>query len=88
MSVLGESAAEVRANGALGNIALVVISEDPNRNLKEFLSTFEKGQAELAALSPNSERITATNSGHQIQLDRPDIVVGAIRNIVDRFRAR
>jgi pimeloyl-ACP methyl ester carboxylesterase len=43
-SVWDASAAQVRATGTLGDIPLVVISEDPGKNTKEFLSKFEEGQ--------------------------------------------
>lgn len=87
ISVLGKSVVQVRASGSLGNIPLVVISEDPNRNSKEFLPTFERGQAELARLSANSQRVVATNSGHQIQLERPDLVIHAVRDVLERSRS-
>jgi pimeloyl-ACP methyl ester carboxylesterase len=87
VSVLGESADQVRATGPLGTLPLVVISEDPNRNSKEFLSAFEQSQAELEELSTNSERIIAAKSGHQIQLERPDVVIQAIQNVVKRSKS-
>lgn len=87
ISIVGESAAQVRATGPLGKIPLIVITEDPNRNSKEFLPAFERGQAELARLSTNSQRIIATGSGHQIQLERPDLVIQAVRDIIARARS-
>ena len=36
----------------------------------------------LAALSRKSEQVIATNSGHHIQLDEPDLVIAAIRRVV------
>ena len=87
VSVLGESADQVRATGSLGKLPLVVISEDPNRNSKEFLSAFEQSQAELEELSTNSQRIIATKSGHQIQLERPDVVIQAIQNVIKRSKS-
>jgi pimeloyl-ACP methyl ester carboxylesterase len=87
LSVTGESAAEVRATGELGNLPLVVLSEDPEKNNKEFVAAFERGQAQLAGLSNRSEHVTAKNSGHQIQLERPDLVIQAVRNVIERLRS-
>ena len=41
---------------------------------------------ELARLSSQSHHLIATKSGHWIQFDEPDLVVSAIRNVVDRSR--
>jgi pimeloyl-ACP methyl ester carboxylesterase len=38
-------------------------------------------QAELAALSTRSTRMTAEGSGHYVHLDDPDLVVRAIRDL-------
>jgi pimeloyl-ACP methyl ester carboxylesterase len=43
-------------------------------------------QDELATLSSSSEHIHAETAGHYIQLDEPDLVVGAIRDLVRRCR--
>ena len=43
-------------------------------------------QDELAALSSDSEHITAREAGHYIHLDEPDLVVNAIRDLVSRCR--
>jgi pimeloyl-ACP methyl ester carboxylesterase len=38
------------------------------------------------ALSPQSRRIIARGSGHHVNIDRPDVVVAAIRQVVDDVR--
>ena len=48
----------------------------------------ERGQADLATLSTNSRLVIATNSGHHIHLDEPDLVVEAIRQVVYAARTR
>jgi pimeloyl-ACP methyl ester carboxylesterase len=45
-------------------------------------------QSELLALSRESQQIVATNSGHFIIIDRPDIVVEGIRQVVDVARTK
>jgi pimeloyl-ACP methyl ester carboxylesterase len=39
-------------------------------------------QDELAALSPRGRVVVAEESGHSIQLDRPDVVIGAIQDVL------
>jgi len=43
-------------------------------------------QNELANLLPNSRHVVARRSGHDIQLDQPDLVIRAIRNVVQAAR--
>jgi pimeloyl-ACP methyl ester carboxylesterase len=43
-------------------------------------------QEELARLSTRGTQTIAKNSGHYIQLDRPDVVIDAIRKMVDLVR--
>ena len=84
--IFNESAAQVRATGSLGDMPLVVLTEDPDKNVKEFLAAFEQGQDELANLSSNSSRVIAKGSGHQIQKERPDLVIDAVHKVVDQSR--
>jgi pimeloyl-ACP methyl ester carboxylesterase len=41
-----------------------------------------RGQAELAALSSRGVQRLVPNSGHYIQLDQPDAVIGAIKEVI------
>jgi hypothetical protein len=43
-------------------------------------------QEELAHLSTRGTQTVAKNSGHYIQLDRPELVIDAVRNIVQETR--
>ncbi|NDJ51921.1 MAG: alpha/beta hydrolase [Chloroflexi bacterium] len=45
--------------------------------------TWQTVQRELASLTPDGEVIVAENSGHLIILDEPEVVVDAIRRVVD-----
>ena len=50
---------------------------------------YEAGQEmhkELARLSTRGKQIIATESGHNIHLDQPDLVIDAIREIVEQVR--
>ena len=89
-----ESAAEVAATGALDNIPLAVLSHDPDKPSAEMPPdlakpvnvAWEKMQEELAHLSTRGTRTIAKNSSHYIQIDRPDVVIDAIRNVVQQAR--
>jgi len=43
-------------------------------------------QDEIAALVPNSKHVIARRSGHDIQHDQPELVVAAIRDVVEAVR--
>ena len=43
-------------------------------------------QAQLLSMSSNNKQIVAENSGHYIMIDRPDIVITAIRDVVEAAR--
>jgi len=43
-------------------------------------------QEDLAKLVPNAEHITETNSGHDIHNEQPQLVIDAIRQVVDAAR--
>ena len=47
-----------------------------------------KQKMELANLSRNSKLIISEKSGHHIQIEEPDLVVSAIRQVVDSVRKR
>lgn len=76
--------------GPPGDIPLVVLSasrridrpglsDDLNEKLHRVLTDLHK---ELAAGSPQGTHITADDSGHGIQFDRPDIVLDAVRHVL------
>ena len=95
LKAFSESAAETAATGSLGDMPLVVLSHDPDKPSSELppdLATptndvWEKMQEELAHLSSSGTQMIAKNSAHYIQIDRPDVVVDAVRKIVEQARA-
>ena len=50
------------------------------------MSTHAKLQAELLSLSQNSKEVVAEKSGHFIIIDRPDVVIDAIKQVVQSAR--
>jgi len=87
-----ENSAEVRTLGRLGNLPLVVLSHDPDKvqfpgNLSEPVNReWGKMQEELAHLSSNGSHVVVKGSGHDIQVDKPEAVVDAIRKVLSQSR--
>ena len=72
--------AEEQRPDPLGNLPLVVVStanDSPN---------YPKLQAKLLKLSHNSKQMIAAKSFHSVEIDQPDVVVLAIRQVVDAVR--
>jgi pimeloyl-ACP methyl ester carboxylesterase len=46
----------------------------------------KKAQEALGQLTPNAKHITNTNSGHDIHKEQPQLVIDAIRQVVDAVR--
>jgi pimeloyl-ACP methyl ester carboxylesterase len=89
-----ESADQTASAGSLGGIPLAVLSHDPDKPqpglpedlVKPINDAWQQMQEELAHLSAKSIHEIAKNSGHYIQIDRPDVVIDAVRKIVDEAR--
>jgi pimeloyl-ACP methyl ester carboxylesterase len=94
MKAFSESAAQTAATGSLGDIPLAVLSHDPGKASSELPpdlakstnEVWEKMQEELSHLSTRGTQTIAKNSAHYIQIDRPDVVIDAIRNVVGQVR--
>ena len=94
MKAISESAAQTAATGSLGDMPLAVLSHDPDKPSAELPpdlakptnEAWEKMQEELAHLSTRGTQAIAKNSAHYIQIDRPDIVIDAVRNVVEQAR--
>lgn len=84
------SASEAAAGGSLGDLPLAVLSHDPDKptgGLPADLAgpaneAWEKMQEELTRLSSRGTHTIAKNSSHAIQVDRPDVLVEAIRGVI------
>lgn len=80
----------------LGDIPLVVIAAgrqatNPSVGLTEELAqqyapVWRQMQTELAQLSTNGELVIAEESGHNIHLEQPGMVIDAIRQVVEAVR--
>ena len=88
-----EGADEIRRLGSLGDLPLQVVSRDPDRRPGSDDPMFSsreqhwfKLQQELLQLSTSATHTIATGSGHDVMTDKPDVVVEAIRKILEKAR--
>lgn len=86
---------QVRKAKPLRNMPFIVLSRDKpseiggNSSVDFEISiekAWKKGQNLLAKLMPSARQITKTQSGHYIQLEQPQMVIEAIRSVVDAVR--
>ena len=90
---LAQTSQQVRGTGDLGETPLVVLTAGqalPAEALEQMELTIDQiqpiwmeMQEELVTLSTNSTHRIVPDSGHHIHLDRPDMVVDAIRSVFD-----
>lgn len=80
---------ELHAAGDLGDIPLVVVTAGIIED--EWLATVPKlasrAQVRLAGLSSNAIQVVATDSGHFVHRDAPDVVLAAIEQVVGAARS-
>jgi pimeloyl-ACP methyl ester carboxylesterase len=90
------SAAQVRATKSLDDLPLVVVSSRKHiwnmvANFPPDLSAkldqiWQDLQIDLAGLSSNSAHIIATQAGHFIQVDEPQLVIDAILKVISQAK--
>ncbi|HEY4723711.1 MAG TPA: hypothetical protein VII92_17785, partial [Anaerolineae bacterium] len=81
---------------SLGDIPLIVLIHGKTQQIpglsaevsREFEQAFQQMQSELTAQSPCGKRIVVEKSGHYIHIDQPELVIDAIREVVEAARRR
>jgi len=76
---------------SFGDLPLVVISAGHGEPLASFSDAenqqlwenMQIEQTDLVALSSQGKQIIAEKSGHHIQLDQPELVIDAIRQVIE-----
>ena len=94
MQLIGESCKQVSEIGDLGDIPLIVLTAEKSQDIEALRAkpvvyeqtqiVWQALQNELVSLSTNSMHVIAEGSGHFIHLDRPELVIAAIRQVVDQ----
>jgi pimeloyl-ACP methyl ester carboxylesterase len=90
-AAIRESEEQARRAGSVGALPLVVVSAHvhgapPGLSISQADHLWQEMQEELATLSTQSTRIVAEESGHFIHLDQPNLVVEAVRSLVETVR--
>jgi pimeloyl-ACP methyl ester carboxylesterase len=95
-SSIGESfEQQLAAPMLLGDKPLIVLTAGPLQlegmdlsqgQMDQMDEAHTRSQAALTQASQNSEQIIAEDSGHYIHLEQPDLVIDAIRQVVDAAR--
>ena len=98
MTALEETSAEVRnlQETGFGNLPLIVLSRGDSNSTsllteaenQKMWEVWQEMQSKLVPLSSDGKQIIAERSGHNIQLDQPDLVINAIHEMVDALRER
>jgi len=65
------------------DIPLIVLTAGIADVSKRFAELHRNNQKRLAKLSPNSRHVISANSGHFVQSDDPEAVIGAVRHVVE-----
>jgi pimeloyl-ACP methyl ester carboxylesterase len=82
LGTLKAASAAVAPLASVGDIPVSVISSGD-----QSASVYEAHDA-LARISTRGRHIVASNSGHWVQLDAPELVIDTIRDVVDVVRKR
>ena len=92
ITAFAETASQIRAAPPFPDVPLIVISagkEPPSWLVGDgFSQIFQENQRRLVALSPQGRQIIAQQSGHFVQNDEPELVVQAIREVVENGRGK
>jgi pimeloyl-ACP methyl ester carboxylesterase len=81
VAALATSAAQAAAVGSLGSLPLIVISGDHHG------TPHIDWQRDLAQISSRGRHIVASDCGHWIHLDQPELVARAIREVIIAARS-
>ena len=83
-----QSNKQVVIGGPFPDVPLTVIAAtDHGPFFKEWEPTLMRLQQQLAGLSPQSTFIVAHGSGHDVQVDRPEMVIHAVRDMMRTAKA-
>jgi len=79
---IAESNRQVANGGPFPNVPLTIVAAtDHGPYFKTWEPLLMQLQQQLATLSPRGTMVVASGSGHDIQIDRPDTVIDAVRQM-------
>ncbi len=90
-----EKAADELLGISFGDLPLAVVSQDPDRPKPGWSATsiaenpvWAAMQEDQKKLSTRSYRVIGRGAGHQVQIDRPDVVNAAITRMILELRGQ
>jgi pimeloyl-ACP methyl ester carboxylesterase len=94
LAAIAESDRQVSASGNFGSLPLIVVRHGipdlfarmPADQAVKAEQVWQELQEELVRLSSNSRLLVAEKSGHAIQVDQPELVIAAVRQIAETVR--
>lgn len=87
MAAMLRSAEEMRSIESLGDTPLVVLTREPanpDERSDRFEEIWQNLQRRLTRMSSRSRQVIAHNSGHNVHIDEPELVVDAVRSLSNR----
>lgn len=89
MDALPATTARMRATPLATTLPVIdIVPERTWVDLPEEVDAIRRAHTEFVAASPQRERVFATDSGHYVMQDRPELVVEAVVRLLGRLRAR
>ena len=96
MKAVDQTLAQAKAINSFGNIPLIVISAQQKKEAelndpeleKELQDLWGQLQKDLLDLSTNSKQVLASQSGHMVPFDQPELIVDAIIQQLDALVAQ
>jgi pimeloyl-ACP methyl ester carboxylesterase len=86
----GLRAERAKTESPYGDLPLIVltrgISDSDGPDSKAFEEEHRRDHSAVTKLSRNGKLIVATHSGHHVQIDEPELVISAIREVVSATR--
>lgn len=83
-----DSASQIRAAGMVPNIPLIVIARDGRPGMDPDRERHWRNlQHDLSRLAPDGRLVVARGAGHNVHLERPEVVVSAIGRMIRYLRA-
>lgn len=96
LEALEDTQAQLRSarSTSLGDLPLVVLSHGqpasvagmPDEVNRQYESAWQEMHLEIAGMSSRGRRMVAEKSGHMIHHDQPELVVEAIRQVIEQLR--
>ena len=94
LATIKESDQEIRKTGGFGDLPLIVVRHGkpemfanmPPDQAKKAENAWQELQNDLMKLSTNCQMVIAEESGHNIQVDQPNLVVLLVKQMTEKIR--